>query len=615
MILVRKRLIKSCGAAARYFRPPERLYSGYYTVAIMPRQRHVTAKLAFFCLSACLFRPNAAAQSGPATGTPAQSATVLRSTTRLVQLNVVVQNKKGEPVQNLSKERFTVLDQGVPQQIAVFSVHAAAPRNFSTPLAPAPNVFTNRFDQNGQVPGSVTVILFDALNTSLQNQAYARQQVVRFLKQLQPQDHVALYVLTTKIITVNEFTQDASSLLKAIETFVGYSSVQLDTADPETRNEITQQAASLEVERMASQLKQFLRDGSNQLSDFANTDRALTTTSAMEAIANHVARIPGRKNLIWVSGSFPISIGYDAETMMQANREHRSFAPELERAARALDQANMAVYPVDARGLMTFPIYDAANGRGFSARTPPRAQDLSPDQNDFDTMITLAERTGGRAFYNTNDIGGAIQRALADSEYTYTIGFYPNHGKWDGKFHELKVRTQENGLALRYRKGYYATAEPKDASAENQENLDAAIRSPVEWTNLDVQVTLRTFDAASRALILQVGLDTHELQFTSKKGRQSGKTYVYFGQLGEGNKTLRSEREVFDLNLKQETYEKLMQIGTKFTGQIVLAPEVVNLRVIAQDATSGAIGTVTIPVQQFLGPKTAAIGSTTKQNQ
>ncbi|HXI74569.1 MAG TPA: VWA domain-containing protein [Pyrinomonadaceae bacterium] len=539
------------------------------------------------------------------TPVPQDSAVSLRSSTRLVQLNVVVQNRKGEPVHNLTRDHFTLFDQGVPQKIAVFSVQSAAPGKPTPAGATASNIFSNRFDQAGQPAGSVTVILFDALNTPILDQSRAREQVVKFLRQLQPQDHVALYILTTRIITVNEFTQDAGSLLKAIAKFGGYSSVQLDASNAESRNEIAAQAAALDVERMSTQLKEFLRGGDGQISDFANIDRALTTTSALEAIANHVARIPGRKNLIWVSGSFPISIGYDSETLMQVNREHRSFEPELEHAARALDQADMAVYPVDARGLMVSPLFNASNSTGMSARTPPRPGDLGPNPDNFFTMTTLADRTGGRAFYNTNDIEGAIQRAIGDGEYTYTIGFYPSHGKWDGKFHELKVRVEDKGVNLRYRKGYFATPEPKDQTADNQENLDAAIRSPVEWTNLDLQVTLRTIDTASRALTLQVAFDTHELRFAQKDGRQSGKMYVLFQQLGEGSKQLSSEKETFDMNFKPETYEKLLQIGTNFSGQIVLAPDVISLRVIGQDASSGAIGTVIIRIKQILAAKTA----------
>ncbi|HEV1993339.1 MAG TPA: VWA domain-containing protein [Candidatus Acidoferrum sp.] len=542
----------------------------------------------------------------------AQAPAVIRSTTRLVQLNVIVHNKKGDPVQGLKKEDFTVLDQGQEQPVATFSANAAGPPDPSASATLPPNVFSNRFDQSGQAPGSVTVILFDALNTEFLDQAYARQQVVKFLRQLKPQDHVAIYLLTTQLTILNEFTQDSSSLLRAIERFGGYSSAPLSASNPEPLNPRIPEASRSAPDAFASQLNAFLDGASGRFSDFANINRAETTISAIEGIANHVAYVPGRKSLIWVSGSFPISIGYDADSLFQIGREHRSFGDELEHAARALNQANMAIYPVDARGLMTSSQYSPSNNRRFdpvfSPGSPPRFPrgGLVPDQNNFDTMTVLADRTGGKAFYNTNDIEGAVQRAIADGQFTYTLGFYPTHGKWDGKFHELKVHVNEKGLTLRHRKGYFAAPDPPGGVSESQAALDAAVWSPVEWTNLDLQVTLKAFQSSPRTIDLQIGLDTRELLLESKDGRWTGKVYVLLSQLGEGNKRISGEQETFDLNLKPDTYEKFLKIGTKFTGRLTLSPDIVNLRVIAQDASSGSIGTLTIPIRKLLQTASAS---------
>jgi VWFA-related protein len=532
-----------------------------------------------------------------------QSAVTLRTTTRLVQINVIVHNRKGEPVEGLTKGDFTVLDQGKEQQIAAFSANSAMPRDGAMIPPLPPNVFSNRGGSGAANPGSVTVILFDALNTAIQDQFYARQQVLKFLRQLQPQDHVAIYVLTTKIIVLNEFTQDASSLLQAIQKFGGYSSAQQDAANPNpsTANQSIFAVNTPEADVMTSRLQDFLNAADGKISDFANINSAETTTSAIEAIANHVARIPGRKSLVWVSASFPISIGFDGSTPSPPGREQRTFTEEIEHAARALNQANMAIYPVDARGLMAPAHFSAANSIPFDSRAP--ARDLGPDQGTFDTMIVLADRTGGKASYNTNDIEGAVQRAIADGLYTYTLGFYPTHGKWDGRFHELKVHVNEKGLSLRHRKGYFALPDPPAGPDENKAALDAAMGSPVEWTNLNLEVALKAVDVAAHTIDLQVGLDTHELSLVSKNGNWSDTIYVFFDQLGAGDKLITSEKETFGMNFKPETYERLLKIGTKFSGRLVLSPEVVNLRVIAQDTGSGSIGTLKIPIKKYLmGP-------------
>ena len=538
-----------------------------------------------------------------------RSPVTLRTTTRLVQINVIVHNKKGEPVEGLNKEDFTILDQGKEQQIAAFSANSAVLRGATINPSLPPNVFSNRGGSGAANPGSVTVILFDALNTAIQDQFYARQQVLKFLRQLHPEDHVAIYVLTTKIIVLNEFTQDATSLLQAIQKFGGYSSAQQDASNPSPNpaNQSIFAVRTPETDVMAARLQDFLNAADGKISDFANINRAETTTSAIETIANHVARIPGRKSLVWVSASFPISIGFDGNTPSPPGREQRTFTEEIEHAARALNQANMAIYPVDARGLMAPARYSAANSIPLDARSP--ASGLASDQGSFDTMILLADRTGGKASYNTNDIEGAVQRAIADGQYTYTLGFYPTHGKWDGRFHELKIHVKEKGLSLRHRKGYFALPEPPPGPEENKASLDAAIGSPVEWTNLNVEVALKAFDLAARTLDVQVGLDTHELSLASRDGRWNDTIYVLFDQLGAGDKVITSEKETFGMNFKPETYEKLMKIGTKFSGRLTLSPGVVNLRVIAQDTGSGSIGTLTIPIKKYLS-EAASAGAT-----
>ena len=568
--------------------------------------RRLSASFLFFLLASGAARVPAQA---PSQNLPGGQAPVLKATTRLVQINVVVLNKRGEPVDGLKKEDFTVLDQGKEQQIATFSANSATLHEAASIPPLAPNVFSNRGGSTATNPGSVTVILFDALNTSIQDQFYARQQVLKFLRQLQPQDHVAIYVLTTKILVLNEFTQDSSSLLQAIGKFGGYSSAEHDAAnpDPKPADQPIFVTKMPETDVMTSRLRDFLDAADGKMSDFANINRAETTTNAIEAIANHVARIPGRKNLVWVSASFPISIGFDGESLGQPGREQRAFSENLEHAARALNQANMAIYPVDARGLMTSPHYSATNSNRFDPRIT--ARDLGSDQRNFDTMIVLADRTGGKASYNTNDIEGAVQRAIADGQFTYTLGFYPTHGKWDGKFHELRVRVNEKGLTLRHRKGYFALPDPLNGAAENQAALDAAIGSPVEWTNLNLEVTLKAFDLTAHTVDIQIALDTHELSLAPKDGRWNDTLYVFFGQLGTGDKVINREKETFGLNLKPETYERFMKAGTKFSGRLVLSPEVVNLRVVAQDAGSGAIGTVTIPVKKYLAAATSASGS------
>src|SRR6267154_2463767 len=294
-----------------------------------------------------------------------QNQPTIRVTTRLVQVNVVVHDKKGEPIADLKKEDFTILDKGKEQKVAVFAVDSIdAPRK-AWPKLP-PNIFSNRI-QRADTPTSTTVILFDGLNTRFQDQAYARKQIVKFLSGIQPHDRVALYLLGSDLRILHDFTNNPDHLAQALSKYRGRISGELDAADPAPRDSTGN-----------DDLDQFLSSSDQVISDFYNVNKAKFTLDAMEAIAHHLASLPGRKNLVWVSGGFPFTLGLEPGdfSMDNPNREHRTFHEETTRVARAMNDASIAIYPVDARGLMANPAMSAATSGSTGLRRasqPPKS--------------------------------------------------------------------------------------------------------------------------------------------------------------------------------------------------------------------------------------------------
>ena len=506
---------------------------------------------------------------------------ILKSTTRLVQVSVIVQDHKGVPVADLKKENFQIKDNGKLQNIAEFSVES----NGKLPSAPEklpPNIFTNELEQRAGTPSSVTIILLDALNTKWEDQAYARAQVVKFLQTIQPGDRVAIYTLGQGLRVLHDFTTDSSGLLERLKHYSGKNLPDLAASEPSMMDPSETVALDNWFNGRGG--------GSGAEADFYTVNRVLGTLHSIEFIANHVARLPGRKNLIWVSGGFPLDIGFDSiEAFHDPSREKRIFSEDVDRTVRAVNNANLAIYPVDARGLVTDQRFSAANQK---IDLSPKLS-IGPVVKNQQTMQELASRTGGRAYYNTNDLKNAIRDAIGDSQITYTIGYYPASETFDGKFHKLDVKLEDRtGLNIRYRKGYFDQPDkPQDDKIRRTELRDAVF-SPLDSSALGLVVGLKPLD---NKLNVIVKVDQRGMSLQPNNDRWVGRLDMLFIQKDEAGHQYGGTDDRIDLNLGKANYDKIIKEGLIYTKPITVDPKANQLRVIVRDSASGNLGSITIP--------------------
>lgn len=515
---------------------------------------------------------------------------VLRTTTHLVQVSVVVRGKRNEPVDDLKKDDFTIYDNGQRQEIAAFSLESAgvAPEERKGTLPR--NTFTNRAELRPKAPDSVTVILLDGLNTKFEDQVYAKEQLIRYLGQVQPDDRVAVYALGRELRVVHDFTTDASSILRTLGKYRGRINTEVadsNPAEPDTGND---------------DMDQWLREADQKIADFQTVTRVQTTLAALEAIADHVTRIPGRKNLIWISGGFPLQMGLD-EFTVSATQEKRTFTVEMERTARALNAANLAVYPVDARGLIANPDLDAAARGSSSPRKTPQAVGQSKStrqiQDTHDTMQAIAQRTGGKAFYESNDLKNAIRGAIDDSRVSYVLSYYPRHNHWDGKFRELKVQVDRKGVNVRHRLGYFAFADRPLTDKDKKAAFEEALWSPLEADRLGV--TVRAAPNAPRPGKLRVVMlvDAKNVQLEQKNDRWTGRLEILFVQQSAADRPATLSGDAMDIDLKRDDYMAASQRGLALAKDLDLADARYQLKVAVRDTHSGNLGTVIVPVRNL----------------
>lgn len=501
---------------------------------------------------------------------------IASATSNLVWVNVVAEDASGNPVADLTRDDFTLLDKGTPQRVAFFSVEArssgAAP---STEPLPA-NVFSNKVER--APGGGVTAILFDGLNTQRTDQAYVREQIGRFLESVPPGDQVALFALGCGLNVLQDFTTDAQLLRGALRDYRSGPTPEVESK-------------GAGVDSGAVQLGVWLGQLGTGLMDHYAADRAMRTTRALTAISRHLEGIAGRKNLIWVSGSFPMWITRDVLLRNGSTRRtNHSFAAELDRAIRALGAANVAVYPVDARGLLTPAEYDP------SGSEKPASGAIQPGSGNFHTMDVLAARTGGKAFYNNNDIGRAFRQALLDSRVTYQLAFRPSHNKWNGEFRKLKVGVNRPGIRLRYRGGYYAQPEESASPAYREEVLSAAKWDPTSASR--IPLTVRVAPARAGVWDLEFSVDPNAIRLHADGDTWTGALDIWIVQLGINDRELTTSTQVGQLRLPGTLLERALKTGgLPFQQQVKLSPGALLLRLLVRDVVSGAIGTVTIPVK------------------
>ncbi|HKF52571.1 MAG TPA: VWA domain-containing protein [Candidatus Acidoferrales bacterium] len=517
----------------------------------------------------------------------------IRVSTRLVEISVIVRDKNG-PVSNLTKDDFTVFDRGKPQQIGIFMADAAAAAQQPPQQSLPHNEFSDLPHYGATAPRSVTIVLLDNLNTlygsspesqyestpfwvedlALQN---ARSHLIEFIQKLDPRDRVAIYGLRDSLRVLCDFTSDRDQLLTILKHYDTRPITNAAVAEPSAQHPpVAEHAAD-----------GFENAGVLFHAGVVNGNREAETMAALQQIASHVANIPGRKNLVWLTANLPFSGAA---------------------LARMLTPANIAVYPVDARGLlaMNFTKQAGIDGNADADEVSGAAghYDNMPGQSEqpigIATMKKLADDTGGEAFVNTNDITGAIRKAVEDSAVTYTLGFYINRDALDGKFHEIKVDVHEKDLTIRYPKGYFAYPDTAPTKNEDQLRLLSAVQSPLQSSVIPLQASLsRVNQPEPNSLSLSCSIDVHNLRLVQNGHLRKGAVIVYVIEQDQTGKVVYQWDKGYNLQITDAQYAALLKSGIPFHQYLHPKADVTTLRLLAEDPSTSQFGSLIIPLSQI----------------
>ncbi len=500
---------------------------------------------------------------------PAQEPPVIRVTARTVEVQVLVEDRSGKPVAGLSRKDFILTDGREPQKISAFSEET---KRLVKPPSLAPGEFTN-----AATLSSVTLVMFDKLNTRIRDQNYARRELIEFLKQAGPEERIAIVALGRdgNIQIISPALPGAEALDRAAADRNQASHLllmgEIDKADP----------GDIAVDEGGAAAADAIRG----LAEDATKLRMEYTMRAFEAIARHLSRVPGRKNLVWISGAFPFSIGFGMDQIMEWRVKRQSFEARVAHAAHILTDSNVAVYPVDARGLTGAPMTDTTDwSQGFGIEG---AQTPASVINARESMKSLAEATGGRAYYGGNKLSAAIRQAVDDAATIYTLSYQPAHGKWDGRFRRIEVRVKRDGATVRHRRGYFAVAEA--SGEQSQQHLTTALWSPMEATGLGLSGFI------GRKLELLVESD--HITMEPKGQLWTGALEIMLSQQSAEGRNLRTTEFLLPLRVDKQTFEGSFRRGVGIAKEIDIVPRAARLRIAVRDRPSGRIGTLTIPLR------------------
>jgi VWFA-related protein len=567
------------------------------------------------------------------------AVTTIKSKVRLVLVDVVVTNGKGDAVTGLHKDDFQILEDGKPQTISTFEEHhGAPPTQIKLPTLP-PNVYTN-FPVT-QTAESVNVLLLDALNTPSRDQAFVHSQMLKYLKTIPAGTRMAIFTLASRLRMLQGVTTDSSELLAALNSAQAgpqqspllASNVEADANQRlidfmlENSAAPTPQTLALAAVDPINAMKQFLSD----TVAFQAEQRIGITLQAMQQLARYLSSVPGRKNVVWFSGSFPVNIFPDADVPDPFNTA-TTFQDDIRKTADLLTAGQVALYPIAAEGLAPDTAFEA-NGKEIGQKRPSlamrdqvkqlQAGEVSRDLNHT-SMDELAKDTGGQAFYNTNGLNDALTRVVNNGTRYYSLAYTPANPKMDGKYRRIQVKLLKGKDNLAYRRGYYADDLEATLAAGQKPDTDPLLmlmgRNLPDYSQILYEIKVLPSDPQPSPDAPRIGSNTDlkgpvtrygvdfaiapqdlKLDPTPDGGRHGNIEIVLLAYDREG-KPLNFVVTKGDVNLDAKLYENVQKVGLQIHKEIDVPKEYVYLRTGIYDLKSNTAGTLGVPLIDAQAP-------------
>src|SRR6202161_2976760 len=546
----------------------------------MPLKRQIAAAFAAFLAITNVFAPIRAQDA------PQQPQYRMHVTSELVLVNVVARDRHGNLIRDLKKGDFTLSEDGKKQDISTFDFEnvdalataGAAEATVNGAAGNAPNPGLLHSSNPVQIDARdrrLMLLFFDFSGMDPEQIDRGVDSAIKFIKdKMLPADMIALVSLSTNMKVDLDFTDDKK---KVLATLSSYSSSQGQGYD------LGSEGSS---EGAAETGGSFTPDDTDY-----NTFTADRKLLALQSIMQSLGKISQKKSIIYFSNGITQS-GVDNQSALRA-------------ATAAAVKANVSIYPLDVRGLQAFPPGGEAQNASLHGQSAYNGNaifnDLNGNANSQETLSTLADDTGGRAFFDSNDFSGVFAQGQKDTSAYYVLGFTSTNPAKDGRFRHLKVpltRPDIKDIKLEYRSGYYAGRDFQHLNrTEREQQLDDELDAQLPQTDVAVYAGAHYFrqDDSHYYLGVSLVIPGSQIPFTQAKDKDNA-TIDVIGEVLAGSKLpVGHQRDTVKLALDstQQVRRKNVQYNTGF----VLAPGSYHLKFVVRENQTGRMGSFETDVQ------------------
>jgi VWFA-related protein len=530
------------------------------------------------------------------------SATTIVTGSQLVLVPVVVREKSGKHAKGLTKQDFVVQENGTERPLSVFEEVTTSTNRVARPAASGE--FTNV--NSDRAPRRLVIMALDKINTPMLDQNYARYQMAKYLANTLNDNALISLVAVDMggVKVVHDFTDDSKALLDAL------ANLRSNPAFNDNKREMQSDKFEADLDQTISEFLEVERRATERTNVSQQHLTVNLTLDALQQLARSYAGVPGRKALVWITAGFPFSVsdsGKLVSTPTSDTAENRAttreslteLLPLYQRTWQALNDANMSVYTVDARGLVaSMDMYRASANTSLSNTTQLHQRWMQEDLQFADSQAalrTFAEMTGGKAYLNTNDLTSSFRDAADDGSHYYMLGYYLSSKDMKPGWRNLKVRVARDGLQVRARKGFFVGTKPDD----KRHDVELALSSPLQLTELPLIVRWTGQQPLPKSQEVKVGftvtLKPESITIDAGNGNHMGFEAVTVVLTNEG-KPVTDVVYKADTRLTAEQVKSTRVSGANYNDFFKVAPGTYNARFVVRDLLSGRIGSIIAPI-------------------